>query len=570
MKKQTPSNKKTGSKTVIQTKAASSSKIASLKPPAYGIHAVDNFQSTPLQAKSNVSPFPNQTLERREKPIGKELPNNLKTKMEHLGGVDLSDVKVNYNSANPQKIGALAYTKGNQIEIGPGQEKHLPHETWHAVQQKQGRVQPTIQAKGLAVNNDSVLEKEADLMGNRVNTQFANKTSPGIGGTKNSKNQAGVVQKRAADPKNQAGFRVGDSVETYWGTWTIRAESTPTDNQYYGIKVALEFLPNEKVDATKIEMVQVMRAREGGEISHLEAKKNLPTKEERKAGKVFGGDYRKKHSITKKDAIVIDPKTGETDEGTHIDAWWNNNNPIFRLKGKANTLQEGTPETDELKGGSQIYKNTPGKRIAKNPTDDRAYLVDGPEITSGVITKKGLKNTYHKLETTALAISGNQKGTYYGSVQWGWGLDANGKYYTVPLKVVSEGFVSPSFLKAAEIWNKSKANIDGKEIDTVDLPILKNIQVLNSDKEVTLFESLRTNSATPTKLPKGTRFIIVKPATMFAKYKDKKYKKRKDIDANRMVIKVVDGPHINKQGYISSTVSMLNESTTWRKQQQKK
>jgi len=564
MKKQTPSNKKTGFKKVIQNKAASNSQTASLKPPSYGIHAADSYKM-PLQAKTNASLFPYQTLERRENPIGKNLPKNLKARMEHMGGVDLSDVKVNYNSANPQKIGALAYTKGNQIEIGPGQEKHLPHEAWHTVQQKQGRVQPTLQAKGLPLNNDATLEKEADLMGAKANT-YGEPTIVAKG-SKNSGNQVGVVQRKVADKKNQAGFRVGDSVETYWGTWTIRGEITSHDNQWHGIKVALEFLPNEKVDATKIEMVQVMRAREGGEISYLEDKKNPPSDSDRKRGKVFHGDYRKKHSISKKDAIIIDKKTGETDEGTHIDAWANNNNPIFRLKGKAKTLHEGAAETEKIDTGSQTFENKAGKRIAKNPTDDRAYLVDNPGVATNLITEKGRKNTYYRLETTALAISGNQKGTYYGSVQWGWGLDANGKYYTIPLKVVSMGFVSPSFLKAAEIWNKSKSYIGGKDIDTVNLPLLRGIQVLNSDK-VTLFKNLTTKSATPIKLEKGTRFIVLKSASEF-----KRHKGKPNIDANRMVIKIVDGKHINKQGYISADpkkVSWLDESTTWRKQQQKK
>lgn len=42
----------------------------------------------------------------------------------------------------------------------------MPHEAWHVVQQKQGRVKPTIQLKGkVDVNDDAGLEKEADAMG---------------------------------------------------------------------------------------------------------------------------------------------------------------------------------------------------------------------------------------------------------------------------------------------------------------------------------------------------------------------------------------------------------------------
>ena len=48
----------------------------------------------------------------------------------------------------------------------PEQEKHLPHEAWHVVQQAQGRVKPTMQLKGGAfVNDEAGLEREADLFG---------------------------------------------------------------------------------------------------------------------------------------------------------------------------------------------------------------------------------------------------------------------------------------------------------------------------------------------------------------------------------------------------------------------
>jgi hypothetical protein len=92
------------------------------------------------------------------------MPDNLKAGVEHLSGIDMSDVRVHYKSSKPAEVGALAYTQGINIHIAPGQERHLPHEAWHVVQQAQGRVPPTMQLKGLAVNDDKVLEKEADVM----------------------------------------------------------------------------------------------------------------------------------------------------------------------------------------------------------------------------------------------------------------------------------------------------------------------------------------------------------------------------------------------------------------------
>jgi len=101
------------------------------------------------------------------------LPNQLKSGIENLSGFSMNDVKVHYNSPKPAQLQAHAYAQGTNIHLGPGQEKHLPHEAWHVVQQKQGRVKPTMQMKGqFNINDDPGLEKEADIMGTKSN-QFA-------------------------------------------------------------------------------------------------------------------------------------------------------------------------------------------------------------------------------------------------------------------------------------------------------------------------------------------------------------------------------------------------------------
>ena len=94
-----------------------------------------------------------------------ELPRDLKTGIENLSGYSMDNVSVYYNSSKPAQLQALAYTQGDSIHIAPGQEKHLPHEAWHVVQQKQGRVQPTMQLKGVSINDNEALEKEADYNG---------------------------------------------------------------------------------------------------------------------------------------------------------------------------------------------------------------------------------------------------------------------------------------------------------------------------------------------------------------------------------------------------------------------
>lgn len=93
------------------------------------------------------------------------MSDRLKTGIESLSGMDLSDVRVHANSDKPARINALAFTQGNDIHLGPGQERHLPHEAWHVVQQRQGRVMPTLRTQGMAINDDAGLEIEADAMG---------------------------------------------------------------------------------------------------------------------------------------------------------------------------------------------------------------------------------------------------------------------------------------------------------------------------------------------------------------------------------------------------------------------
>lgn len=96
------------------------------------------------------------------------LPDSLKTGIETLSGIAMDDVKVHYGSDKPAQLNAHAYAQGTDIHVAAGQEQHLPHEAWHVVQQKEGRVKPTMQLHNVAINDDSSLEKEADVMGNKA------------------------------------------------------------------------------------------------------------------------------------------------------------------------------------------------------------------------------------------------------------------------------------------------------------------------------------------------------------------------------------------------------------------
>jgi len=117
-----------------------------------------NAKAAPAPLKGEPTPLQNNT----------GLPDDLKAGIEELSGIAMDDVQVNYNSSKPAGLQAFAYTHGKEIHVAPSQDKYLPHEAWHVVQQAQGRVKPTAQAMGVPINNEPSLEREAETMGNKA------------------------------------------------------------------------------------------------------------------------------------------------------------------------------------------------------------------------------------------------------------------------------------------------------------------------------------------------------------------------------------------------------------------
>lgn len=108
-----------------------------------------------------------------------KMPDNVQAKMEKSIGADFSDVNIHVGS-KASEVGALAYAQGSDIHFAPGQynpestsgQQLLGHELTHVKQQREGRVKPTIQAKGIAINDDAGLEREADMLGAKAATSI--------------------------------------------------------------------------------------------------------------------------------------------------------------------------------------------------------------------------------------------------------------------------------------------------------------------------------------------------------------------------------------------------------------
>ncbi len=165
-------------------------------------YSMQDSDSELIQMMNNSNPFPQerqamQLMSQNSESTG-NLPKDLKQGVEGLSGMNMGDVNVHYNSSKPAEVGAHAYAQGTNIHLAPGQEQHLPHEAWHVVQQKQGRVAPTKQLKGKNINDQEELEVEADVMGAKaIQGGQGSPSSPLDTGSAPSD---GAIQRQAFDP----------------------------------------------------------------------------------------------------------------------------------------------------------------------------------------------------------------------------------------------------------------------------------------------------------------------------------------------------------------------------------
>ena len=155
------------------------------------------------QFLSGIAPQP-QPIQRKEAKTG--LPDTLKAGIENLSGLAMDDVQVHYNSDKPAGVQAVAFTEGTDIHVAPGQEQHLPHEAWHVVQQKQGKVAPSIRLQGNNINVDSILEAEADVMGAKASHLSVTDRLPSPAQLNHSRQQLG--QPAQAVPRDVPGSGV--------------------------------------------------------------------------------------------------------------------------------------------------------------------------------------------------------------------------------------------------------------------------------------------------------------------------------------------------------------------------
>jgi hypothetical protein len=211
----------------------------------------------------------------------------------------------------------------------------------------------------------------------------------------------------------------------------------------YGANIKITFKANENVDAEKIALVQTARSVMDGKVRNI-----------------FDRDTKEKQV----NAGRMIPKG--PDAGTHIDQLPKVRTPLYGFtEHRGDDVSEPQPS-----GVAEIgwhFKDDKGKL-----RQQEAWMKDKPDLNSGDIYKKAsdvMKQGWSQtFETSAVAIAGRQKGTFYGSVQWGWWRLPSETFTHLAFGKKADAAASPAFMKAARLWNTSETS-EGKP--TIDLPV---------------------------------------------------------------------------------------------------
>ncbi|WP_428265897.1 DUF4157 domain-containing protein [Haliangium sp.] len=331
-----------------------------------------------------------------------------------FGGHDVSHVRAHVGGAAKsagESIGAQAYAMGEHVAFNGQPDLHTAaHEAAHVIQQQRG-----VQLQGGVGQAGDAYERHADAVADRVvageSADDLLAAGPGAGGG------AGASVQR-------------QPIETGYGTFTDEAFTDielSSNHKKVGVDIHLSFTPNDKVEAGKIGMMQAVKSvNEGTPVYMNEADQGRTVKD---------GDA----------------------AGYQIDRAYGNNNPVYGSdlaepgKGLGDTAETNAPtgETPDVSnGGNATY--VLGHRVKKGEKDwdaKKAEMHDAPQL--------GFRgaNAGQEFETTALALEGPQKDTYYGSVRWGWKSDGAGEFEKIELIKVSDAGPSKNFTEAAKAWN---------------------------------------------------------------------------------------------------------------------
>jgi hypothetical protein len=397
-------------------------------------------------------------------------------------------------------MGASAFTVGHHVAFGSTPDLHTAaHEAAHIVQQRAG-----VKVPGNVGKVGDLYERHADAVADRVvrgesSEALLDKFASGD---------------NASSPGGSNALQMKKKVDTAFGQFedVYYDRRTSDAGVDIGGEMYLRFTPGDTVDATKIGLTQAVKSQvDGSPVSPDETGE----KQAVKTGK--GKDFAIDRFSTHRSPIYGADIRGTGDKDSM--AGWNIGSKVEPMTEDV-LKSQGLTKGPKFKGMGQYgYRKKSGKGWITQP----AELDDTPGIRGADRTK----NSGQTFETTAVAIAGAQKNSYYGSVQWGWERDGNGNFKLIDFKAVSQGTPSEIFLAAAKQWNVSKT-VENEP--TVKLP---TVEVYVTSQEVDALAGSET-----VKLPEATRVQIVR-----------KGKTAKD----PVIVRIVDGPSTGKQVSVDAT-----------------
>jgi hypothetical protein len=338
---------------------------------------------------------------------GRALDPETSSFMEKRFGHDFSGVRVHTDLRAAQSarlINARAYTSGSHIVFGEGQFDSARPQSRRLLAHElthvvqQSRGPASIQRAPAPIGRE---EGDFRCGGIVCNKQTANNTYP-----------------------------------TWAGEFIVDKHCVTQDEGASGNGVFLDmrFKPNENVDADKIAFVQSAQSKSGGKpVSVHEAK----------------GEKEKKTSYER---MILEGKPGA---GTHIDQHPASRTPLIGMRdvaGKSDIGDFNLSTPPPLSEHGWHYHDKDGALKQRD-----ASMHDCPTLS-----RKGSVAQEQILETASLAVSGAQKGIFYGSIKWGWKMGPQDSEATgLPIKVVSKDAPSSLFADAAKLWNQ-KLTSEGK------------------------------------------------------------------------------------------------------------
>jgi Domain of unknown function (DUF4157) len=356
---------------------------------------------------------------RPNRAASRPLDPSVRAAMEARFRYDFSRVRV-HTDPDAGARQALAYTQGAEISFAPGQYRPdtprgralLAHELAHVVQQAD---QPQAEDAPRSSPGEPA-ERAADTAAATFGAGAAPEPSRAL---------AVRDRLRATRPGSPRVMRVA----SWAGDFTTDTYTTVNDKAgSIGVDIALRFKPGQHVDATTIGMTQMVTSKDQGK------------------------------------AIAVTPTVGarsiaagKAGEGAHIDQLEQFPNPLYATgaAGAKDTLGSTPTHADWGQHGFRFHD--------KGGTEHKqdAVLKDTPKLPGHG------PNASQMFETTAVAVNGVQRGTYYGSVQWGWRSDAANKFAKLPLTLVTRALPTGTFGKAAALWAANPTSTGAK---TLPLP----------------------------------------------------------------------------------------------------